>query len=149
MQFKSIISVLAFAGLSMATGGADEGDITTTSTQTLTKTVTITECNPTATNCPGRSTSTTTSTTTTTWASFPLSNSTSTAGPTASSSFVIPSSAYTTPTPGTGGDGSEGGESPSQTTGAGSEPSTAAAGGLFVQPVMLLGVLGAGAALFA
>ncbi|GAB1310332.1 hypothetical protein MFIFM68171_00542 [Madurella fahalii] len=136
MQLKSIIAVLA-AGLSMV---AAEVDSTTTSTQTLTKTVTITECNPTATNCPGR-TETTTSTTTT-W-TFPLSNSTSTVGPTASSSFILSSSRPVIT--GTSGQVIPTG---SQTQ-APTSIATAGAAGLFIQPALLLGALGAGVALLA
>lgn len=137
MQFKNIIAILA-AGLSMV---AAEIDSTTTSTQTLTKTVTITECNPTATNCPGR-TETTTSTTTT-W-TFPLSNSTSTVGPTVSSSYILSSSRPVVT-------GTEGQVIPtgSQTVPTTTGITTAGAGGLFIQPALLLGALGAGVALLA
>lgn len=146
MQFKSLLALLAtsLTLVSAQDAGADQADITTTSTQTMTRTVTITECNPTATNCPGR-TSTLTETSTT-W-TFPLSNSTSstaTAGPTAgiSSSFIVPS-ASSKPTK-----SDEGETTPGETQPPASLP-TGAAAGLFVQPMVLLGAVGAGLALLA
>ncbi|KAK4162109.1 hypothetical protein QBC43DRAFT_291224 [Cladorrhinum sp. PSN259] len=145
MQFKSIIAVLA-AGLSVVYA---EDDLTTTETSTLTQTqtVTITQCNPTNTGCPGYSASTTststvatTTSTVTSW-SFPLSNSTATVGPTASSHYSFATKPVVTQTtivdvPG--------GSGPST-----SAIPTAGAGGLFVQPALLLGAFGAAAALLA
>lgn len=141
MQLKSIIAVLA-TGLSFV---AAEVNSTSTSTQTLTKTVTITQCNPTHTNCPGRHSTTTTSTTTS-WL-FPLSNSTRTAGPTASAPSSVVFSSQTslagvTQTPVVS-------PPPATQTPSTSKPPTGGAGGLFVQPAVLLVVLGAGVALLA
>jgi hypothetical protein len=156
MQFKSFFTVLA-AGLSMVAAQSAEGDITTTQTSTLTQTqtVTITQCNPTVSNCPGftvssASTSTETTTSTVTSWSFPLSNSSSTVGPTAvysSKPTFLTSRPVITQTsfvdvPGTSSTGSA--AAPSS-----SGPVTAGAGGLFVQPALFLGVLGAGVALLA
>ncbi|AEO70292.1 14fcb5d2-2364-4a3f-add8-e75531ce234b [Thermothielavioides terrestris] len=143
MQFKSIVAVLA-TGLSFV--AAVEPDSTTTSTQTLTKTVTITQCNPTVTNCPARTSTTTT--TTTSW-SFPLYNSTSSVGPTASAPF-IPSSSAPVVAP-TVIPSSAGGQAPSANpTAPGSTAiPTGGAGSLFVQPALLLGAIGAGVALLA
>ncbi|KAK4185520.1 hypothetical protein QBC35DRAFT_301118 [Podospora australis] len=150
MQFKSFFAVLA-AGLSMVAAQGAEEDITTTQTSTLTQTqtVTITQCNPTVSNCPGfvaSSTETTTSTVTS-W-TFPLSNSSSTVGPTAvysSKATLLTSRPVITQTsfvdvPGASSTGS----GP-----ASSSPATAGAGSLFIQPAILLGVLGAGVALLA
>ncbi|KAK4230607.1 hypothetical protein QBC38DRAFT_33755 [Podospora fimiseda] len=140
MQFKNIIAVLA-AGLSVAYA---EEDITTTETSTLTQTqtVTITQCNPTNTACPNYSPSTstvaTTTSTVTSW-SFPLSNGTATVGPTGSVGFTTkPIITQTTVV-----------EVPGETGPATTGVPTAGAGGLFVQPALLLGALGAAAALLA
>ncbi|KAK4464921.1 hypothetical protein QBC42DRAFT_33622 [Cladorrhinum samala] len=143
MQFKNVIAVLA-AGLSVAYA---EDDLTTTQTSTLTQTqfVTITQCNPTNTACPGYVSSATTSTvstttsTVTTW-SFPLSNSTANAGPTASSQYTLSTAPVVTQTSVVDAPGGE-------TTGAPIQ--TGAAAGLFFQPAVLLGALGAAAALLA
>lgn len=159
MQFKSIFAVMA-ASLSMVAAQSAEGDITTTQTSTLTQTqtVTITQCNPTVSNCPGFSASSTiptissietTTSTVTTW-SFPLSNSSSTVGPTAvysSKPTFLTSRPIITQTsfvdvPGVSSTGGLSTPSPSG-------PVTAGAGGLFVQPALFLGVLGAGVALLA
>lgn len=147
MQFKNIIAVLA-AGLSVAYA---EDDLTTTETSTLTQTqtVTITQCNPTNTACPGYVSSATTSTistttsTVTTW-SFPLSNSTASTGPTASSHFTLSTRPVVTQTSFVDVPGG-------QPTGApiSSALPTAGAAGLFFQPAVLLGALGAAAALLA
>lgn len=146
MQFKNIIAVLA-AGLSVVYA---EDDVTTTQTSTLTQTqfVTITQCNPTNTACPGYVSSATTSTistttsTVTTW-SFPLSNSTANVGPTASSHFTLSTRPVVTQTSFVDVPGG-------QPTDAVTSPlPTAAAAGLFFQPAVLLGALGAAAALLA
>ncbi|KAK1755314.1 hypothetical protein QBC47DRAFT_402658 [Echria macrotheca] len=129
MQFKSIIAVLA-ASLSLAM--ADE-DITTTSTQTLTKTLTITECNPSYTACPGWKTNSSVSAAPTGW---PSKNSTGWAYPTGTKPstietvpvVVVPTISKTAPT---------------------APVATGAAGSLFVQSGLMLGLLGAGVALVA
>ncbi|RKU42124.1 hypothetical protein DL546_003886 [Coniochaeta pulveracea] len=161
MQFKSIFVAVFAAGASIV---AAQQDDTTTSTSTMTQTVTITSCNPTITNCPGRTSSTSSTSSTlaiittssssssstasstpsaspSTW-SYPLSNSTTVAGPTAYSNtttFVAPTLSTSTsvviiPT----------------TTG--SSPSTvptSGAGALFAKSGLLMGVLGAGIAILA
>ncbi|KAK0670352.1 hypothetical protein QBC41DRAFT_345537 [Cercophora samala] len=147
MQFKTFFTVLA-AGLTMMV--AAEEDITTTETSTLTQTqtVTITQCNPTISNCPGHTTTSveTSTSTLTTWA-FPLSNSTVTAGPTASSKFtLVTSRPVVTQTSIVEVD------EPTGTTPSPAESSVVegGAGGLLASPVtVLLGVLGAGIALLA
>ncbi|KAK3995410.1 hypothetical protein QBC44DRAFT_25472 [Cladorrhinum sp. PSN332] len=145
MQFKNIIAVLA-AGLSVVYA---EDDLTTTETSTLTQTqtVTITQCNPTNTACPGYSASTTststiatTTSTVTTW-SFPLHNSTASVGPTASSHYSFTTKPVVTQTTIV--------EVPGETGPVSPPLPTAGAGGLFVQPALLLGALGAAAALLA
>ncbi|KAK0729055.1 hypothetical protein B0T21DRAFT_385177 [Apiosordaria backusii] len=148
MQFKSFFTILA-AGLTMMV--AAEEDITTTETSTLTQTqtVTITQCNPTISNCPGHTTtSTSTSTSTLTTWTFPLSNSTISVGPTATSKFtLITSRPVITQTSVV-----EVPEEPTGTAPPVSETSiaTAGAGGLLAQPAaVLIGVLGAGIALLA
>ncbi|KAK3383220.1 hypothetical protein B0T24DRAFT_604200 [Lasiosphaeria ovina] len=138
MQLKSLFVILATGLMSMVAADA-LGDETTTSTSTMTKTVTITSCNPTVTDCPAR--------TSTSVPVYPLSNSTSSAGPTAysnsTSSFVIyTSSPAPTGTPG-------GSSTPTKSTTATSSLATGGAGSLFVQSGLLLSVLGAGVALLA
>ncbi|KAK1769740.1 hypothetical protein QBC33DRAFT_513221 [Phialemonium atrogriseum] len=146
MQLSSIFTLLA-AGLAFV--AAEEG--TTTSTSTMTKTVTITQCNPTLTDCPARSTSAP-SYSASSIRSFPLSNSTSTAYPTAyyntSSTYVAPSSyPVVTQTYVVVPTASES-ESASASSTATTVPQSGA-GGLLVQSGLLLGVLGAGVALLA
>ncbi|CAP69269.1 uncharacterized protein PODANS_1_9350 [Podospora anserina S mat+] len=148
MQFKSFFTVLA-AGLTMMV--AAEEDITTTETSTLTQTqtVTITQCNPTISNCPGHTTTSveTSTSTLTTW-TFPLSNSTISVGPTATSKFsIITSRPVVTETSIV-----EVPEEPTGTTPAPAESSVvegAAAGLAASHATVLLGVLGAGIALLA
>src|SRR5690606_23812235 len=111
-----------------------------------TKTVTITECNPTATNCPHKtstvvetSTATPEEESTTSYGSSFGSFVSSSARPSATGSYIPPVIETTT---------SVVEVAPTPTTTPSTIP-TGAAGSLFVQPALLLGVVGAGVALLA
>ena len=163
MQFKSILAVVA-TGLSMV-AAQEAADTTMTSTATMTLTVTITSCNPTVSNCPGATTTSSssvetssvvlttssaapvetsssssivvipTTSSTLSW-SFPQVNSTTLAGPTASSAFITSTQSpiVTASVPA--------GASPSA-------PVTGGAAGLAAQSGLLMGVIALGAALLA
>jgi hypothetical protein len=141
MQFKSIFAVVAAGLLSMVAANVDV-DLTTTSTSTLTQTITITQCNPTLTNCPAKSTSVS-SVVSSLIPSYPLSNSTSSVGPTAyyNSTTIRPSITSSAPIAAS--------TSASRTSSATSSIPTSGAVGLYVQSSLLLSVLGAGVALLA
>lgn len=134
MQFKNIFTVLAVS-LSMVMA---EEESTTTSTSTMTRTLTITQCNPTNTECAGYSSSVVTSSS----ASYPLSNSTVSVGPTAgfSNSSIIISPTKSTVTHTSVVNPTQ----PPATT-----VPTGGAGGLAIQSGLLLAVLGAGMAIVA
>ncbi|KAB5580723.1 hypothetical protein GE09DRAFT_1083357 [Coniochaeta sp. 2T2.1] len=140
MQFKGIFTILAACASIVA---AQDG--TTTSTSTMTQTVTITQCNPSVTNCPGKTTSSSSSVVTpsSSW-SYPLSNSTVSAGPTSyPNTTVIVSPTKSTSTSvviATTG-------SPTK-TGPATLP-TSGARALIAQSGLLMGVLGAGIAILA
>jgi hypothetical protein len=142
MQFTSIISILAACASLVA---AQDG--TTTSTSTMTQTLTITQCNPTVTNCPGRNTSTSTTSTSSSssvW-SYPLSNSTVSAGPTAypNTTVVVVPTIKSTSTSTVVATTSPGKTGPPTTL------PTSGARALIAQSGLLMGVLGAGIAILA
>ena len=143
MQITNIFFTLLATAATMVAAQDTITTGTTTSTFTLTRTVTITSCNPSVTYCPGRNTTTTTSSTSSS-AWYPVSNSTTSAGPTAYTNTTV----WVYPT-----------STPVQTTVVEVSPTTpsapaatvtgSGAGSLFVQGGLLMSVVGAGIALLA
>jgi hypothetical protein len=124
MLARSLLTILAASASLVAANAEVEGEETTTTmTSTMTMTVTITKCNPSKTDCPLYTANSTS-------AYFPLHNSTSTSGPTATKSSkhteITETSVAVI-------------DSPAATT---TRPAVGAAGSVFVQGGMLAAALG-------